>query len=331
LAKILCGYSSILFNCDYFPITLRARESHHPIFNVPQRKLFTYLHKWSTRELTNVDSYLLFLAMLNSSELVDFRIPAIRTDQTDSIVAQNMEYLFKTVLKINEVNTPTVQFPRFAITTDTRGLQNIQYWIDIWAEKYNDFATKAGKDYDTHKLVHKEARLEKLIKNPHKTIKDYAFYLAEWAADAGAFPTFNINNPVTGLPTSLSDYWKDIIVKAATNYQIYTIVDKDLQELLDHCEENINRIGSIYSQKLFSLLEHAERVKKNFMELGDIDLSKTKYHLLDAQDTVEEANLRAAVDSAPPEMPIRENYPTKFQYLKAKYNWDMYVKHKKEL
>lgn len=331
MAKILCGYSSILFNCDHFPIILKSRETHHPIFNVPQRKLFTYLYKWSTRELTNIDSYLLFLAMLNSSELVEFRLPAIRTDKTDSIVAQNMESLFKTVLRINEVNTPTVQFPKFVITSDTRELNNVHHWIEIWNEKYSAFATGARQDYDTRKLVHKEARLEKLIKNPHKSIKDYAFYLAEWAADAASFPSFNITNPSTGLQISISDYWKSIIIRSATNYQIYSIPDNDLKELLDHCEENISRIGSLYSNKLFTLLEQAEKVKKNFMELGDIDLSgKSKFHILEQTDTVEEANLRAAVDSAPLEKPVRENYPSNFQYLKAKFNYEMAQKHSKK-
>mgnify|MGYP000735790344 CR=1 FL=1 len=56
MAKILCAYSGIEFSCEHFPITLHARESYHPIFNVPQKKLLSYLGKWAGNELTPTDN-----------------------------------------------------------------------------------------------------------------------------------------------------------------------------------------------------------------------------------------------------------------------------------
>src|SRR3990172_712457 len=99
--KILCSISSTEFNVEHFPGYLSSREVSHPIFYLPQKKLLSYMAKWSGSELTRTDSYLLFLAILNSTELVHFRVPIFKDNRTDSIIAQNMEKLALTVTKLN--------------------------------------------------------------------------------------------------------------------------------------------------------------------------------------------------------------------------------------
>ena len=88
--KVICKYSSIPFTCEHFPGVLDRGETCHPIFLIPQKKLLSYLGKWSSGGLTPTDSYLLFLAILHSSEQIYWRTPAIRSSQTDSIISQIM-------------------------------------------------------------------------------------------------------------------------------------------------------------------------------------------------------------------------------------------------
>jgi hypothetical protein len=314
--------SSLEFDVQFFPGTFHAREAYHPIFNLPQKRLLGYTGKWAGGELTPTDSYLLFLAILHSSDLVEFRVPAFRSPQTDSIIAQNMESLVRTVIKLNTVSTPSVTFPHFVISPETRFLTNVHHWIENWKDVYADFQAGTSRDYDDRKLVHREAALQRLIKNPHKPISSYAASIADWAALAGEFPEFLTISPFsreTKIP--LSEYWKSIIIKCARDESLFSIPRADLEELLTHCEDKVPA-GSIFSNALFKLLRHALEKQRNFLGLGDLDLSTTNYQILSESDTTESANLKAMIDSAPSEKPRQEQYPSKIAFLKAKMRYD---------
>ena len=242
---------------------------------------------------------------------------------TDSIVANNMEYLVRTVIKLNAIRTPGTLFPFFAITAETCTLANVHHWIEVWENCWKDFESGARRDIIHRELARRETALQRMIKNPHKPIKEYASQIAEWAATAGSFPVFLIPNPFTkeAKKIPLSTYWKEIIIRSTRNEYLYTIPDNDLQELLDHCEENIPP-GSIYSHALFDSLRNAQKKKNNFLGLGDMDLRST-YQILEDPKDVESANFKAMIDSAPIEVPRREQYPTQFAYMKAKLRWDL--------
>jgi len=85
---------------------------------------------------------------------------------------------------------------------------------------------------------------------------------------------------------------------------------------------------------LFQLLRDGLQRKKNFLNLGDIDIgnpSATTFRILDADASIEDANKLALIDSAPTELPIESNYPTKLAYLRAKMKYDMAIKYKQGL
>ena len=322
--KILCGISGIEFTCEHFPASLTYREATHPIFNIPQKKLLAYLGKWASGELTPTDSYLLFLSILHSTDLVDFRVPAAKSSRTDSIIAQNMESLVKTVIRLNTVTNPAVVFPHYAITQETKYLDNVKFWIDNWADVYKDFTEGYRRDTNSRKLLTREAALERLIKNPHLPVSAYASKIADWASVAGEFPTFNVQSPFTKLTVTLSDYWKDIIIRCTREDSVYAIPQSDIEELLEHCETNIS-IGTIYSNALFTVLRKALSKQKNFLGLGDLDIGRTKYTLLTESTSVEAANIKALIDSAPEEEPRLEQYPSKLAYMRAKVRWQLAI------
>ena len=332
--KILCAYSGLEFSCEHFPGYLSSRETYHPIFNLSQKKLLSYLGKWSSGELTSTDSYLLFIALLKSSDLIHFRVPTFRTVQTDSIVAINMEALAKAVIKLNTVTNPNVIFPNYAITPETKSLGNVQYWIQNWEDSYAGYRENQAKFLsdrdDWKKLQQKELALERLIRSPHKDVSDYASQLASWAAVAGNFPdwlTISPFNPAQKI--SCATYWEQIIYKASKTESLYSIPTVDLEDLLTHCEDNIPA-GSLFSNALFKILRTAKEKKRNFLGLGDQDLSKSTYTIIGSSDEVESANLQSLIDSAPEHEPKPEDYPTRFAYMKAKLRWDLAKKTKKD-
>lgn len=326
--KILCSYSSVEFEVSHFPGTFYSRELIHPIFYLDQKRLLTYTRKWAARELTATDSYLLFLALLNSSEQIDFRVPVFRNEHTDRIIALNMEPLVRTVIKLNAVRNPAVTFPRFVITPETRFLTNVHHWIECWQDAYQDFLDGYKTAHESRKLIVRESALQRMIKNPHKSISEYATQLADWAETAGEFPQFLIESPWNKLKITCATYWKAIIVRAAKEEYLHSVSSSDLQELLDHCEDKIP-VGTIYSHELFKLLRKAQERQRNFLGFGDLDLKST-YSLLDDTSNAESANLKAMIDSAPEEEPKPEQYPTRFKYIQAKLKWDMARKYQKK-
>lgn len=319
--KILCAVSGIEFQCEHFPAYLTSREVTHPIFHLPQKKLLSFIPKFSAGELTETDSYLLFVALLASSDAVEFRVPCKRIAETSGIVYNNMEDLCIAIGKMNLIKHPSFQLPRIAITPDTCTLQNIEYWIANWEASIEEWKDGYASYNESRDLIMRESALEKLIKSPHREIQ-LATQIADWAEIAGAFP----KHPtlVNGSSISLSHYWKQIIRKCINKESIYLIPLSDLQELIEHCEEYIPH-GSIYAHTLMEILRAGRDRNKNFLGLGDWDLttSSISYKILEDGDSVEAANYEAILMSAPISEPRITEYPTRFAWLKAKVKWEM--------
>jgi hypothetical protein len=317
MAKILCSKSGIEFKCDHFPIYLTAGEAHHPLFNLPLKRLWKYYPKWQNRELTRTDSFLYFLALLNATELVEFRCHVWQRPDTDQIIAMNMEALHSIIGKIVTIKHPKFAVPRFVISPETRDLSNVRYWIETWESAFDDFCNGL-KDADLRsRLQRKSESLERLIKNPALKPERYARMLANWASEAGAFPEFPIK--VQGVEMSLSSYWQEIIVKCHIDSSIISIPEKDINELLEHCEENIDG-GSIQAHHLFTTIRSGIQTLQGFFSLGS-----PTFTILGQDDSVEKANLQMLIDSAPTEMPKRTDYPTEFAFMKAKMKYQLAI------
>ena len=310
MATILCSYSGITFNCEHFPITLDAGDFCHPVFAVPQKKLWKYFHKWMHRELTSTDSYLLFLAILRSTDLIEWRTPCRRTHNTDLIVSKQMERAFITVSKLNVIAHPKFNPCRFVISPETANLENIPFWLELWEENYKDFMDGMKREEMRSKIQKKEAALQRFIRNPNIAPEKYAPLLAEWAAEAAEFPV------------GLIPFWKDIIIRCHDQISLLSIEKKDLVELIEHCEEYLGAgMGTIYSNKLFTCLNEALTTIDGFFSIGS-----TTFQLLDnptEAHAVEKANIANLVATAPIAEPRRMDYPTEFAFMKAKMRWNL--------
>lgn len=325
MAKILCGISGIEFKTDYCSIYLSSREYAHPIFFIPQKKLLGLYSKYIKGELPEIDSYLLFLALLNSTDLVEWRVPASYTARTQSIIANNMDTLIKVVTHIDAIKNPAFHCARICISPETKSLDNVKYWLQSWVQSYNDFVSGSRQRKLLEEVYAIEGRLEALIKNVNRNEGKYAATVAEWAAKAGEFPTFPVVYENSTIPCS--EYWKIIIRRCISEESIFKIPRADLQELIEHCEDNIEH-GSIYSHALMSLLK-AGLVKQNtYLGLGDVDINASTYRILDANVSVEDANKLAMIDAAPKSLPKESEYPSKIAYLRAKAKYDMALEYK---
>lgn len=334
MAKIICAYSGVEVKVEHFSVYLDSRECHHPIFAIPSKKLYPFYSKYAQGQFTETESYLFFLALLKSTDLLDWRVPAKRTESTASLVANYLPSLFNTVVKISGIKHPSFSIPSIAVTYDTNDMSNVKAWISTWNSAYEDFITGLAKSDLKEKLAKRESGLEKLIKSPQINPTKYAPLLAKWAAVAGNFPLFETHFS-DGTIGTLSDYWQDIIVRCYNTENILAIPVKDLQELITHCEDNVDS-GTIFSHHLFAALEEGKSRQSNFFGMGDmISLSAENpgFRILDSNASVEDANLAVMIGSAPLTKPERKDYISDFQYLKAKSKYEvsvMYTQTKKE-
>lgn len=330
MATVLCAISGIEFNATYMPMSLTSREAYHPIFAIPADRLLALTPRWLDGELSAIENYLLYLALFNSTGLMEFRVPATITPDTPSIVAQNMNGLVEVVERIWHVGPQRakeqIQLPGFVITPDTKTLESSHDWIKIWEEAFKNYDDRYRTATAAERLARKESILEKYIKDKTKDVSTYAKRIAEWAYDAGNFDKHADYIVLNELDQRerMADYWKRIIISCAKLESIWNIPKVDLQDLIEHCEEHIYH-GSIYAHTLMSLLRAGEERQKNFLDLGDIDIgnSGTTFRILDGDASIEDANKLALIDNAPLEEPKESNYPNKLAYIRAKLAWRM--------
>ena len=251
--KAICALSGIQFHCDHFPATVSSQDLAHPLFYVRPDKLLSYVDTiWQEGGLTTVDSYLLFLALLESTNQIEWRVPVHRTERTDSIVANNMERLSRLCLKIRNLPNKAKVLPFFSISKESNTLDNIASWLESWEDALADYIKGYKSASELQRKVELEAYLERLIKDKNKDAGSYSQSLASWADIAGNFPRGLTPLP-NGQTLPLNVYWKQIITRCCRDDSIFTIAEADLSELIAHCEEEIPH-GSIYAHVLMKML-----------------------------------------------------------------------------
>jgi hypothetical protein len=329
MSRILCAYSGIEFQVEHFPhMYLTSRECFHPIFTLSSKKLLaTYSHKWADGELTETENYLLYLALLNSTDRIEWRVPAIRTSLTSSIIAKNMYALIQIVGKIDLAsNNPALNLPYFVISPDTKDLSTSGDWIKIWNENWDDFQNGYRSSILREKISRREQALERFIKDKNKPVESYAGILAEWACDAAEFPLFLVT--YDGKEMTCAEYWKMIIRKCARSESIFSISDTDLDELIEHCEEHLDiQFAGIFSHSVMFLLREGRKRKQNFLGLGEFVPLGTTYTMVEEGESVQTSNVKALISAAPSKLPVKEDYPSLIAYLRAKAAYDVAIMH----
>lgn len=341
--NVTCALSGIQFTCQHFPATVSSPDLAHPIFYLPANKLVSLSTKWVDGELTSTDSYLLFLALLSSTNRIEWRCPVAKTSATDSIVAKNMEKLVLVVSKtlaVSNSKSVLAELPMFSICRESNDLSNVSEWLDLWL---NGLSTNAAKYRTATQLNSKmdiEETLQRYIRDSSRDVSTYASTLANWADVAGDFPRFAIKTP-DGQHLPINVYWKQLIIRCTKKDSLFSVDGKDLNELLEHCEENIPH-GSIYAHSLMKVLRNCKDTQRNFFgsfnetwELLEgtpskansndttISSTATSSATISEPTSVEIANRNALLASAPSSKPERRNYSTLALYLKATIAYDM--------
>jgi len=321
MSRAICTKSGISFDIQHFPYYFDEGTLHHPVFDLSYEQLSArpLLEKWLSRQFTEIDTKLYFLALLHSSGLVEWQTYA---RPTLSVCEMNMEALLDILDWKHTIKHPRLSMPRMAITQDTATLDNVRNWISTWNAAKEDFENGYKELTRNQLLLRKEDTLQRLIKDRQKELHQFASMLADWATICAEFPTFPVTVNDVVLP--LADYWKQILITCGkTPDHIWRLELSDMEELLTHLEDNLEH-GSIYAHATMKLIREGIATHKNY--LGNFDYSVT---ILNNNKDIEQANLRILADNAPAEMPIPHNYPNRILYLKDKIRYEQAQKLRK--
>ena len=319
--KAICRYAGIEFQTQYFPFAFKNSTQHHPVFDIPFADLLQLSQDWNTPRFTLIDRRLLFVALLKSTDLVEFRTYARPSDR---IIAANLDSLIEWAGLIHGIRTRDAFncLPHYVINHQTATLENVDGWFETWSDAMDEYKDQY-RTYNAAQLqMRREHAIERLIKDSSRTTESYASLLAEWAAIAATFPTGLVPNPFkSGESIALSDYWKDLMRKCGnTSFQLWKLDITDLRDLLEHLELYLPH-GSITAHETLLLVRNA--IARYDSVLGTNFGIATPYTILNENDGVERANILAGAAKAPTVKPRQEDYPSKVAFLRAQARWTM--------
>lgn len=309
--RIKCRYSGVEFVASGFN-DLYITGSH-PLMNVDLITLLARARDWAEGKLTNTEHRVLFIALLKSTELVEFHRAAI---PSDAVIAKNMEALIRTMAwkgKLGEL----LPLPKYAVTNDTYRLVNIHQWIRRCNEAKNDWENKDAVWERREELRLREERLIKLIRTPTKQLSFYQGMLGRWILEA------------SNAPKAMHEYWLQLL-RLKEYRDIWAASRTDIEELLEHMEDNLPA-GSIIADVAFKHVRKLREINVGGVEFGigmddenaSLDYAAMRNNPFILIEEIEEHNTFVAASLASKEEPKLEEFESKGLYLKAVARWRM--------
>lgn len=313
MSKITCAISGITYQCEHVPLVLIDRECAHPIFYTSQVRLLRLYKKYTSNHLTPTDSYLLFLAILHSTDNISFATACTldpSAAQTTQIIASNIHQLIDVIWQTNAIVHPSFKQPSYIIRASNSDLKNIHNWIKAWKRNIELFKIGEATAREAEQLTKIENKLLLIIRRGIDDIT-LSSCVAEWASKAAAFPPEH------------NTLWKKTIRSCFNPKIMFNTPRALIQEIKNYCEDNI-LIGSSHFHTLTQVLKEGYKNHIDYLgnatleSMGSLSSSATTFTLCKGEESTEEANLNYAVEEAPTSSPVRNNYSSLTEFIKAR-------------
>lgn len=304
MANLLCPISGISYSCEHIPATIPHQP--HPIFCISDNRLLGLYAKYVQGHLTATDSYLLFLAYLNSIDSLEWHTPCSlkpTSPTTQRIISCNLKQLIEVTQQSNAIQVPSFKQPGFVISAETSNLINIHIYIQAWQKNITAYHQGYVNERLEEKLKAVEDKLQYLLLSGEEQLS--ASKLADWAELSAAFPK------------QVTEKYKLIIRSCYNSDKMFKLKVSEIQEVLEYCYANIMP-GSIFIYALARTLKHGIELNQNY--LGYTLMSGTSPTT--QTETPELANeLEILIAKAPDTEPTAGDYPARGEYIKAKLRY----------
>ena len=313
MSRTTCAISGLQFSSSYLDnLIISHKEGYfHPIFAAPKNALHKLYLGHCRGLLSNADSYLLFLAILNESGQVTWEHP-VTLDPNDPVTIQLLENNFNQLVTVLQktalVTTANFSQPDFICAFDNSKLAQVTNWIKAWEDNLSDFFNERADDRLKTNLAKVEADLSYQIKSGNDPAT-YSDVVAAWANKAsGGFP-----------PSKYTLYVKTIKTCFDANKMFATPLSL-LKEIKDYCECNIDA-GSIHFHKLMEVIhagisKHTDYLGGSSLALGYTILPSSTNPVINK--TLTDDKIHTIIQSATDNEPSRLAYPDATSYIKAR-------------
>jgi len=319
MAQYTCPYSGFQLQASYVPLTLQGRALAHPIFYASSKQLFKLYARFSKGELDTKSSYLLFLALLNQTDMVKWSEPCQYLGaKTDKLVISYMHSLVTVLWETDVIEHPSFKQTGYIFSEDNNNLDlsGGPDWIATWQANIEDFKDGYVTTIQREKLLKVEKQVERVILS-NTDPRVVASSVARWAAIAGSFPKDKV------------DSWKRIIRKCYNHEAMFSTPRSELLALKEYCELNIEA-GTIHFHKLMEVLTEGIARHDGFLGIDISSAVEATYEILPDDASKEETAMAALIHTAPKEKPRESEYPSKIAYLRAKMKWEAAQRHASE-
>lgn len=311
--EVYCQYSGISYKAELFSSKMKI-EAVHPIFYAPVKSLINRSVDWTNGRLNEKERRLLFLALLNHTGLVRFKVTATPSDTT---IQLNMELLLKFIAWRSDIQSSAIKFPEYAINGSTKDLINIRQWLNSNFDIIQAWKTNYAKEYLRRSLATKEGALERAIKSSLRPSERLPGMLAKWSLEA------------SNAPKELHELWTSLFkLKGIQVYEPqYT---NDLSELLEHLETHlVDSLGTIYATQALAHVRKIVIANRNGISfgLGMETMEELEANIANPFRIIEEStethNREVAISLAPAHEPKKDQYPNVVSFLRAKAAWTL--------
>lgn len=305
MAKLKCAISGLSVSVQHVPIVCQESIGYyHPIFALPRKRLYGLYSKHCSEQLTPTDSYLLFLALLHSTDQVTWAAPASRdpvTATTATLIANNIAQLITVIEETDCISHPSFSQPKLVVSTSNSSLRDIHSYIEAWHTNVSRFRSGYREAELENRLQILENKLSHCILSGLSEER-YIHVVANWAAKAAGFPE------------DKHEEYKKIIRTCFNSTKMFNTPLAELKTIKSFCEENIEP-GSIHFHKLMEVLREGITRHTNYLGMTPEVLG---YRLIPIDTSKQELAIEVIRSSAPKYTPARESYPDTISFIRAK-------------
>jgi len=289
--KLRCTITNMVTEINQFKHTRQCFEYVHPIFTLSKRELLSIYksHTWINK---SDDVRLLTAALFYSTDLVRIDYPIyMNMDIKPLLIALPRLADFIDTLEYAPLNI----FSRVSINRDNNNLSNINNYIDLWEEQYNELCSTNRIDRDKsslHELY--QSAIDNIArtayKRPDKYHKMLARYIVNCISDKSLNTKITVKNANKSGNTDmlLKDYYIYIIeycgILAPENY-LYVIdipsqyypESSYINKLLDLIRITFAEKENQHYYRVIELLSNMSGDTKILTNLGKLKYSNLEY------------------------------------------------------
>lgn len=290
----------------------------HPIFSASRSQLLALSDKLLEDQLEESEAKLVFLALLNSTEMVEWKAQA-KISITD--VMMHSEGLLRFVAWFDNTWRVRLRLPKLVINDQTSKLKDIGNWLNTWYESKKDYQDRIlsrltlEQEWEEQEAQQqREAKVLQVINSSAQRKVQHIGVMAAWALKASK------------APEALVPYWTELFKSRAP--EIFKLRHGDLEELQDHMEAELDIYQSptIVNAILKHCRDQVDLFNKGFdrwqeEQIFGVDENGRVWKIVDS-DIDRLTNISSLADIVElPEPGDPSTFPTRFEWMRARAKW----------